>query len=291
MSWKNPPTHSRYIAQPNPPAIVEPAQLAVTTGNRPQPEDVEKAQKVAQDIGYPYVPRLSFQAMHERDGLDLYYVVRRDRHELCHIDGRAIFVNPGMFALKTHMGKNHPLIVALGLDQERITENTEKNARAVVVDATLGLAGDAMHIAATGQAEIIGLEKSPVIASLLREGLARMSQEQRAWASSAQKIIVKNTDAATALSSMADHSVDCVYLDPMFERRQGGVPGFGLFRAVAAHDKLLPDTLLQAARVARRRVVLKISRYAPWPDFWPWSLDESEQLNTSGGLAYLIRRV
>ena len=124
----------------------------------------------------------------------------------------------------------------------------------VVLDATLGLAADALIAAHATRAQVMGLEASPVLAAFVSAGLRRILVPGRV---AAELIDVRCVDHRQALREMPDGSVDVVLFDPMF--RSAGESGalFELVRTLAEHAPLATETLREAQRVARRGVLVK----------------------------------
>ncbi|PIE20310.1 MAG: hypothetical protein CSA66_00735 [Proteobacteria bacterium] len=231
-------------------------RLIVTTTPAPPPRLVARARAVAQRCGARYAPRSGTLARTvRRAGGDLAYVVARGREQLQ--DGaEVLYVHPGMFYYKRGDGRRHPLIRALAPAAAAPLTR--------VVDATLGLAGDALHAASVLGVEVAGVEGSPVLASLLEEGLARLAAEGAPWSAGAARVSVAHGGGAEVLAGMAAHSADAVYLDPMFDVPLSGPPGLSLLRRVAVTAPLSEALVAQAWRVAARRVVLKLpGRAAP----------------------------
>ncbi|TNF23502.1 MAG: hypothetical protein EP329_27420, partial [Deltaproteobacteria bacterium] len=136
-----------------------------------------------------------------------------------------------------------------------------------IVDATLGLAGDALFAATQLGVEVLGIEASPVLAALLEEGLPRLAGDGGAWAAGARRITLRHGEAVDVLRGLPDDAVDAVYLDPMFETPLGAQAGFDLLRAFAADAPPTQELLAEAWRVAARRVVLKVPGTAAPPGF------------------------
>lgn len=125
--------------------------------------------------------------------------------------------------------------------------------RPQVVDATAGLGRDAFILAALG-CRVTLLERHGVIAALLQDGLRRAALQLPEVAA---RMTLQRMDA---LSGLAAHTAEVVYLDPMYPHRDKQAlvkKEMRIFRALVGDD---PDAdhLLQAARAAaRERVVVK----------------------------------
>ena len=234
-------------------------RLLVTTTPDPPAALVARARAVAVRCGAKYVVRRGSVARMCRDtGHDVAYVVRRTREELRAADV-SLHVHPGLFYLKREAGATHPLIRALAPALGAPV--------ATVVDATLGLAGDALFVATQLAVDVLGIEASPVLASLLEEGLPRLAAEDGAWSAGAARVTLRHGDALDVLRTLPDGAADVVYLDPMFETPLGAQAGFDLLRLFAEDAALSPELLREAWRVAARRVVLKVAGTVTPPGF------------------------
>lgn len=225
-------------------------RLAVTTSYKPTDAQVARARSVAAQISAPYSIRSGrLDAMFESLGVDLIYVVTKIREEL-RSRTEHIFVNPGLIKLKRFDGAAHPLIRAVAPPEGPAVDR--------VVDATIGLASDAVQLAWVLDVQVEGIESSPAICCLLEEGLVRMGRLSQRWSEVTGRISVKEGRAVDRLAELPEGSRPVVFFDPMFERPLEAVPGFDVFRRVAEHAPLDVPTLEQAIRVAAHRVVVKV---------------------------------
>ncbi len=143
-----------------------------------------------------------------------------------------------------------------------------KGATPRIVDATAGLGRDAWLLASLG-CQVQLCERSPAIAALLRDGLARAAAEPTLAATAARVTLIAE-DALAHLRRLAslppEQRPEVVYLDPMFPHRDKSAlvkKDMRVFRSVVGAD-LDADALLAPARaVATRRVVVKRPRLAP----------------------------
>ena len=209
--------------------------MIVTTSDKPGPDQIARAERVAARCDVPYERRRGAPT-------GFAYVVGRNRDELR--DGAAsLTVHEGMLHARLQAGQDHPLIRAIG-------------PAVHVVDGTLGLAGDALHISAVLGCKVTGIEGSPAIYSLLEEGIPRLAKTL----APARRIVLLLGEATATLAGIG--SADAVFLAPMYDRARAATPGFELLRRVAVHDPFTPRMLEQAHRIAPR-VVLKVDRGAP----------------------------
>jgi hypothetical protein len=209
---------------------------------------MKRARNLASRLGVSFLPRRGGLPFPENGGS--VYVVGRTREEVWAPNQPPLFVHPGLFNLKRGSGSEQPILRAVA------PEGADSVRR--IFDANLGLAGDAMHLSDALDVEVLGSEKSPVVAALLEEGLPRMAREGGAWSQAAARIKLMAGDALGHLRNLPDNHVEVVYLDPMMPRPLNAQAGFDVFRLHADHGQ--PDMAFfkEAARVARDRMVIKV---------------------------------
>lgn len=154
-------------------------------------------------------------------------------------------------------GRSQPLARAVGL---------KRGATPTVVDTTAGLGRDAFVLAGLGCAVRL-VERSPVIAALLRDGLRRAAADRDIGPWVTERCDLTVADGRDYLRGLpADQRPDVVYLDPMYpQRRKAALAGkdMRLLRQLAGDDDDAPALLAVALTRARRRVVVKRPRHAP----------------------------
>lgn len=131
-----------------------------------------------------------------------------------------------------------------------------------VLDATAGLGEDALVLAGF-DCELTLFERSPVIAELLADGMARASEEP-ALAARLGRMRLERGDAAVWLEEHPA-SVDVVYLDPMFPEKRNSAAvrkEMQLARTVVGDDADAEALLAAGLAAARHRVVVKRPRRA-----------------------------
>lgn len=154
-------------------------------------------------------------------------------------------------------GRHQPLARAIGL----------KGAAApLVVDATAGLGRDAFVLACLG-CTVRLVERSPIIAALLRDGLQRAAQDPEIGSLVAERLRLYVADGREYLRRLQeDQWPDVVYLDPMYPRHPKSAlvkKEMRFLRQLVGADEDAPDLLAAAMACARRRVVVKRPRPAP----------------------------
>lgn len=108
-------------------------------------------------------------------------------------------------------GRGQPLAKAIGL---------RHGANPTVVDATAGLGRDAFVLANLG-AQVTMIERSPILAALLEDGLNRLAtdSEQSDIANIKLQLIQANAIEWLQQQAKTDNRPDVVYLDPMYPHR------------------------------------------------------------------------
>jgi 16S rRNA (guanine1516-N2)-methyltransferase len=154
-------------------------------------------------------------------------------------------------------GRGQPLARAVGL---------KKGETPRIVDATAGLGRDAFVLAGLG-CDVTLVERSPVIAELLRDGLARAARDAEVGAWIGARMHLCQADATRWLAGLADGDApDTIYLDPMYPHRQKSAlvkKEMRLFQRLVGEDCDSAALLAAALRTARRRVVVKRPKGAP----------------------------
>lgn len=131
-----------------------------------------------------------------------------------------------------------------------------------IIDTTAGWGRDSAVLASFG-AEVLMLERNPVLAALLQDGLERQDEQSR----KNLKLQLREIDAKDFLQSLAPKDFpDVIYIDPMHPERQKSAL---VKKDLQALQRLLgtdidAQVLVEIALIkAKKRVVLK------WPQQLP----------------------
>lgn len=133
-----------------------------------------------------------------------------------------------------------------------------------VVDATAGLGRDAFVLAALG-CRVRMLERHPVVAALLEDGLQRGYQDAGIGGWLRDRLTLIHAASAQALSAITPQP-DVVYLDPMYPHRQKSAmvkKEMRVFQSLVGPDEDADALLEPARRLAKKRIVVKRPDYAP----------------------------
>lgn len=140
----------------------------------------------------------------------------------------------------------------------------QPGVRPHVLDATAGLGRDAFVLASLGCTMTL-IERQPLIAALLEDGLARARQSAEVAPIAAQMRLLQG-NAIELLSAWTDEAPQVIYLDPMFPHRDKSAlvkKEMRLFRPLVGDDLDAPALLAAALALASHRVVVKRPRKAP----------------------------
>ena len=210
------------------------------------------AARTAAALGIPNVPRGndSLEELRAAYGVDAALVARRGLLTLVTAEGE-LFFHPGMSHLRIKnllLGHGDHLVSALGL-----VEGMH------VLDCTLGTGADAIveSFAVGAQGTVTALESNPLIAAVIADGLAHATGDNYEMHAAMRRITVHHADALTYLRAAETDSCDVVYFDPMFRRPLHESAGMNALRVLADSRALTGETIAEACRVARRRVVMK----------------------------------
>lgn len=211
------------------------------------------AQQMARCLGAVWRPRegRSLKRMMEETKADAAVVVGWDGAHWEDREGNTFRFHPNLAALRVKelaVGGEDALVTAAGL---------EPGDR--VLDCTLGLGADAIVAAqATGErGEVVGLESQPVIATLVDYGLKHYPARSDRLVQAMRAVRVLCADYRDYLHQQEDRSFDVVLFDPMFRQTVTRSSALQSLKVLANPEPLEQDSVREALRVARKRVVLK----------------------------------
>ncbi|QYK03393.1 class I SAM-dependent methyltransferase [Shewanella psychrotolerans] len=132
-----------------------------------------------------------------------------------------------------------------------------------VVDGTAGLGRDAFVLASLG-CSVTMVERNPVVAALLEDGLRRAYQDVDIGSWMQERMHLVHGSSLTALADVG-HQVDVVYLDPMYPHREKSAlvkKEMRVFQSLVGADLDADGLLAPAMALASKRVVVKRPDYA-----------------------------
>jgi ubiquinone/menaquinone biosynthesis C-methylase UbiE len=226
--------------------------VAVTTAHKEDYHLQELARQISRELDASLVPRRkkSVDLIARESGVPAVVVVGRQR-VTCHVGGGEFFFHPGLAALRIKeikSGKTDQMIKSLDLGPGD-----------TLLDCTLGLGTDAIvaSYVVGSRGRVVGLEASPVVACLVKYGLASYKEAASELIEAMRRVEVVLSDHLTYLHNMTPGSFDVVYFDPMFRRAIHKSSAMRALRPLARGGSPGLETVNLALRVARRRVVIK----------------------------------
>lgn len=228
--------------------------FVVTTSHRPTQAQAEEAKQLASTFGVPFAERsdMSVKNLTEKFGVDGLLVVSSGRTS--YISGeQAFFFHPGLAGLRIKElknGKTDQMTKAMGL-----------KAGDSVLDCTMGAGTDAIvaSYVCGPKGRVTGLESSPLISVLVRNGLLSYPAEED-MAQAMRRIEVINTDYRKYLAGLPPDSYDIIYFDPMFRAPRRQSPAMNAVRMLANPAPVEIETVEAALHAAAKRVVMKERR-------------------------------
>jgi 16S rRNA (guanine1516-N2)-methyltransferase len=143
----------------------------------------------------------------------------------------------------------------------------QPGVRPSVLDATAGLGKDAFVLASLG-CEMSLIERQPIIAALLEDGLARGANDADAGPIT-RRMRLLTGNSIELIRAWEGTPPQVIYLDPMFPHREKTAlvkKEMRLFRPLVGDDMDAPALLEAALALASHRVVVKRPRKAPCID-------------------------
>jgi 16S rRNA (guanine1516-N2)-methyltransferase len=140
----------------------------------------------------------------------------------------------------------------------------QPGVRPRVLDATAGLGRDGFVLASLG-CSVTLIERQPLIAALLEDGLARAAADRDVGPIVAQMRLLTG-NAIELMKAWQGEPPQVIYLDPMFPHRDKSAlvkKEMRLFRPFVGDDLDAPALLQAALALASHRVVVKRPRKAP----------------------------
>lgn len=208
-------------------------------------------QRVADRWQLQHCPTAPLALVYCESGLELR---KRDEQKLA---GVRVDFTTGPLAHRRRFGggRAEAIARAIGIKGEYLPD---------VVDATAGLGRDAFVLAALG-CRVRMIERHPVVAALLEDGLARAGRDPEIGEWVATRLSLVHGMSQQTLLSL-DPRPDVVYLDPMYPHKQKSAlvkKEMRLFQLLIGEDKDADNLLIPARMLAKKRVVVKRPDYAP----------------------------
>ncbi|ABV89357.1 protein of unknown function DUF548 [Shewanella pealeana ATCC 700345] len=204
--------------------------------------------------GLVYDPDAEFELVFEDNILTL---IKRDEPKL---KGISVDFVSGAVAHRRKFGggRGQSIAKAVGLKQ---------GVMPTVVDGTAGLGRDAFVLASLG-CKVLMVERHPIVAALLEDGLRRAYEDAEIGGWMQQRMSLFHGSSIDSLADAAKASnteVDVVYLDPMYPHREKSAlvkKEMRVFQSLVGADLDADGLLAPAMALATKRVVVKRPDYA-----------------------------
>ncbi len=242
----------------------------IVTTVKDKPGLAQSGERLALELGCPFVARQdrSLQVLEREYGHKVTVIVG-ERRLSAWFGGWEFFFHPSMALLR--------LMNVLKGEKDRMADALQLQKGMSVLDCTLGFGTDALVAAflVGPEGKVVGLEASPVVASLVSYGLGNYrfglhpgldpvkAKVLAGLPQAVARIRVLNVQHRNFLSQAPSKSFDVVYFDPMFRRPREDSASMAPLRGLALPDPVDEVSVREACRVARTRVVLKEGRYSP----------------------------
>ena len=230
----------------------------VVTERKAAPASARRAAQAAAAVGWRQVERSkeSLSQLRQKYGVDEILICKQN-HSVLSTSSGELFFHLNMAQLRTkniRLGKGDRLGEVMGL-----------RGGETVLDCTLGLGADAIVCSyLVGESgRVVAVEKSPVIAYIVQEGLSEYKAGSERLTAALRQIEVLNADYKDYLKRQPANSFDIVYFDPMFTKPIMESQALMGLRAVADNSVLDRDSVAEALRVCKKMVVLKNNAASP----------------------------
>ena len=215
------------------------------------PEYASAAQALAESLQLPLHGDTAFALQLGPAGLQLQEIADKAAGAV-----RVDFVEGALAHRRLHGGGSGQMIAkAAGL---------QPGVRPTLLDATAGLGRDAFVLAQLG-CPVTLIERQPLIAALLADGLERARQDTEVGPIVARMHFLPG-NAIALMQSWQGEAPQVIYLDPMFPHRDKSSlvkKEMRVFRPLVGDDDDAPALLEAALALASHRVVVKRARKAP----------------------------
>jgi len=230
-------------------------RYAVTTSHNQSPGLGQQAREVAAQLECDYIDRgeRPLAELFSRWSLDGVVVVAVNKLSYVGQEGE-FFFHPGLAGVRINRLNQG--------EADRMVEAMDLHPGDRVLDCTLGLGTDAIvagHVVGpTGL--VVGLEKSPVMAYLVKTGLSTYNGTDDSLNTAMERVQAVWGEHLDYLGRLGEKSFDVVYFDPMFRKPRLQSVALNPLRALAELDSIQVRAVELAMKVARKRVVLKERR-------------------------------
>lgn len=227
--------------------------MIVTTANSSSSELQRQSRSLADELGLRWVPRqsLSLKQLEAKYGESQFLMMTENGLRYNEVGREPLFYHPSMAMIRIKR--------LLKGETDKLINLSEAGPGDTVLDCTVGLGADAIvfsHVVGPA-GKVMALESELVPYLLVREGLSHYRSDVSELNEAMRRIQVYFAEHLSYLRLLPDRSVDIVYFDPMFGKPVQSSSSMSPLRDVANDEPLTRDAVKEAARVARKKVLLK----------------------------------
>ncbi len=224
----------------------------VTTARKPKGDSEILAEKFAEKLNLKFVPRTDFslETLKEIYRVENILLIRKNFPVIVTNDGELFF----------HPNTAHLRIKNLRQGEgDRLIDAAKIKSGDKILDCTLGLGSDSIveSFAVGIEGKVTALEINPVLAEIVRYGMKNFVDDTPPVIDAMRRVEVVTANYVDYLKNCAENSFDVVYFDPMFRHAINKSSGINPIRPLADNRPLEIDSVKEAARIARRCVVMK----------------------------------
>jgi len=222
--------------------------LAVTTARKPSKEIEKEAIEIASAYQIPYIPRKN-QSIESLINEYEMALILSDRHLSCLTHAGELFFHPNMAAVRIRLLRQGK--------EDKMLNICELSPGDSFLDCTAGLCSDSLvaKYRVGEKGSVLSLEHSLPIYLVMQHGLKNTNPPR--FQEPARGIELVHADFRCFLPKLPPRSFDVVYFDPMFDVPVMEASSLMPLRPLACDLPLTREDIALAARVARRRVVVK----------------------------------
>ena len=227
--------------------------MIITTGGRADEETVLYAYSLADKYNALYVDRSkrSIETLKRHYNQDVVVASRSGTIIHPFSQNEPIHFHPNMAMVRAKRilgGKSDPFIETAGLQSGMH-----------VLDCTMGLASDSLiaSLAVGDGGRVTALESNPLLHLAVSEGLKRFHTQHAEIRKAMTRIEALHAPHHEFLQMQKDNSFDIIYFDPMFTETVETSDAMQIIHAQTDKSDLSLDTITEARRVARERIVMK----------------------------------
>lgn len=214
---------------------------------------------MSKQLGCPYIRREghSIRDLYESWQMKQAIIVAKNGWRYEDQKGNRFSFHPNMAALRMkqlQMGQKDSMVECSGM-----------KAGDAVLDCTLGMGADsivASYIVGE-QGKVVALESQPIIANIVKHGLATYETDRKTLQQAMRNITVLEEDYRSFLPSLDDSSFDIILFDPMFRETVKTSTAMQKLKPLANPEPLDLISVHEAIRVSRKAVLLKERRGSP----------------------------